>query len=80
MSDSLREAADRICAGEDPETVAADYPGLMIHLSRRSTCEHVYDGPGVEFDLDGGGGGWTATCSKCGAHAIDDRSIWDDLP
>ncbi len=31
-------------------------------------CEHVWDGPEVEF-MDGGGR--SATCSKCGAWAIN---------
>lgn len=31
-------------------------------------CEHVWDGPMVEFD---GGRGVTTTCSKCGEWAIN---------
>ena len=73
----LREAADRIVAGEDPEQVARDYPNITISMCRRSTCDHVWDGPGISFD---DGLGHSAICSKCGMAAINDPSIWDDLP
>jgi len=73
----LRDAVDRICAGEDPATVAADYPDLTINVSFRSTCEHDYSSHGVTSD---DGCTWSAVCSKCGAAAIADHNLWDDMP
>lgn len=74
--EALKSAADRICAGENPDDVREDFPHLLFFLCPpRPKCEHVYDGPGVESD---DGLSWSITCSKCGAAAIDDWSIWDD--
>lgn len=38
-------------------------------------CEHVFDGPWMEFENSEGGGGGSATCSRCGMSAID-HSLW----
>lgn len=38
-------------------------------------CEHVWDGKGVEEELEGGGGMSSATCSKCGMPAIS-HDMW----
>ena len=39
-------------------------------------CEHVWDGPGIEWTTENGGGGESATCSKCGVDAMS-VSIWE---
>lgn len=39
------------------------------------SCEHVRDGPWQELDFDGGGGGGTVTCSRCGMTAMS-HSLW----
>lgn len=36
------------------------------------SCEHMWDGPVVEFD---GGRGGSSSCSKCGMLAID-HDLW----
>lgn len=38
-------------------------------------CDHIWDGPIQEFDE---GRGMTATCSKCGALAVD-VSMWEGV-
>lgn len=42
-------------------------PKITVHVCGVK-CEHVWDGPQQEFDE---GAGMTATCSKCGAWAIN---------
>lgn len=48
--------------------------GALIHVDRRSSCDHQFDGPIVEFD---GGLAMSTTCSKCGMASINDPRIWE---
>lgn len=34
-------------------------------------CEHDFTGPWIEFKFDGGGGGGSVSCKKCGETAMD---------
>lgn len=71
---TLLAVADRIEAGDDIDAIRAEYPDMLIHVSRIPLCEHDWSGDWVELP-DGG----SATCAKCGMLAINDRSIWDDF-
>lgn len=54
-------------------TVAICGPGNQIcKCNCPDSCEHVWDGPGVEFDEGRGG---SVSCSRCGMLAID-HDIW----
>lgn len=79
----LREAMQRLAAGEDPATVSKE-TGVLIHTSYGGgtptckcrcpdgLCEHVWDGPSHEFE---DGCGWEVTCSRCGMGAMQ-HSMW----
>lgn len=41
---------------------------LIVFVCGRKDCQHVWDGPCVEFDE---GRGVTTTCSKCGEWAVN---------
>lgn len=37
----------------------------------KQDCDHQWDGPWQDFEMPGGGGGGSVTCSKCGMASIN---------